>query len=90
LKVEEKVYYFENKHNFLSSFGVRVETNIPKNLRAIVMLALCPGRCLLHDKGIENDQTIFPHHSGKGEVCSESMTKFSFIKFFIRNATIWR
>jgi len=25
------------------------------------MLALCPGRCLLHHKGIENDQTIFFH-----------------------------
>jgi len=25
------------------------------------MLALFPGRCLLHYKGIENDQTIFFH-----------------------------
>jgi len=41
--------------------GVRVETNIPRNSKAIVMLALCPGRCLLHHKGIENDQTIFFH-----------------------------
>ena len=23
------------------------------------MLALCPGRCLLHHKGIENDQTTY-------------------------------
>jgi len=41
------------------TFGVRVETNIPKISKAIIMLALCPGRCLLHPKGIENDQTIF-------------------------------
>jgi len=40
------------------------------------MLALCRGRCLLH------------RHSGKHEVCSESMTKFSSIQFFVRNATI--
>jgi len=36
-----------------NTFGVRVETNIPKNSKAIIMLALCPGRCLLHHKGIE-------------------------------------
>jgi len=40
------------------SFGVCVETNIPKNSKTIIMLALCTGRCLLHHKGIENDQTI--------------------------------
>ena len=44
--------------------GVRVETNIPKNSQA--MLAVCPRSCLLHHKGIENDQTIFfLRHSGK-------------------------
>ena len=62
LKVEKKVYYFENRHNFHSpqkNACVRVETNIPKNLKAIILLALCPGRCLLHHKSIENDQTIF-------------------------------
>jgi len=41
------------------TFGVRVETNIPKNSKAIIMLGPCPGRCSLHHKGIENDQTIF-------------------------------
>jgi len=41
------------------TLGVRVKTNIPKNLKAIIMLAVFPGRCLLHNKGIENDQTIF-------------------------------
>jgi len=59
-----KVYYFENKHNFPSiekTLGVRVATNIPKNSKAIIMLALCPGRCSLHRKGIEIDQTIFFH-----------------------------
>jgi len=64
LKVEKKVYSFENKHNFPSpqkTFGVRVETNIPKNSKAIIMLALCPGRCLLYRKGIENNQTLFFH-----------------------------
>jgi len=33
LKVEKRVYYFENKHSFPSpqkTLGVRVETNIPK------------------------------------------------------------
>jgi len=62
--VEKKVYYFENKHNFPSpqkNVWVRVETYMPKNAKAIIMLALCPGRCLLHHKGIENDQTIFFH-----------------------------
>jgi len=39
---------------------VRAATNIPKNSKAKIMLALCPGRCLLHRKGIENKQkTIF-------------------------------
>jgi len=28
---------------------------------------------------------IFPRHSAKREVCSESMTKFSSIQFFLRN-----
>jgi len=41
------------------TFGILVETNIPKNSKAIITLALRPGRCLLHHKGIENDQTIF-------------------------------
>jgi len=35
------------------TLGVRAETNIPKNSKA--MLAVCPGSCLLHHKGIEND-----------------------------------
>jgi len=39
--------------------GVRVETNIPKNSKAIIILALCSGRYLLHHKDIENDQAIF-------------------------------
>jgi len=63
-KVEMKVYYFENKHNFPSpekTLGVRVETNIPNNSKAIIMLALFPGRCSLYRKGIEIDQTIFFH-----------------------------
>ena len=34
-------------------------TNLPKNSKAIIMLALCPGRCLLHHHSIEKDQTIF-------------------------------
>ena len=62
LKVEKKVYYFENRHDFHSppkNAWVRVETNIPKNSKAVIMLALSPGRCLLHHKDIENDQTIF-------------------------------
>ena len=58
LKIEKNVYYFENKHNVPYStkktLEVRVETNIPKTSKAIIMLALCPGRCLLHHKGIEN------------------------------------
>ena len=34
---------------------LREETNIPKNSKAIITLALCPGRSLLHHKSIEND-----------------------------------
>jgi len=33
---------------------------------------------------------IFPRHSGKREVCRESMTNFSSIQFIERNATISR
>jgi len=55
------------------------------------MLAFCPGRCLLHHKGFGNDQTIFfLRHSGKREVWYDSMTKFSSIQHFLRNATISR
>jgi len=55
--------------------GLREETNIPKHSKAIIMLALYPGKCLLHHKGIENDQTIFfPRQSSKRDVCCESMT----------------
>jgi len=42
LKVEKMVYYFENKHNFPSPhkrLGVCVETNIPKNSKAIMQFA---------------------------------------------------
>jgi len=63
LEDRRKVYYFENKHNFCTPpkkmLGVREETNIPKNSKAIIMLALYPEKCLLHHKGIENNQTIF-------------------------------
>jgi len=87
LKVEKKVYYFENKHSFSSPpkmLGLREETNIPKNSKAIILLALYSEKCLLHHKGIKNDQTIFlPRHSAKREVCCESMTKFSSIQFFV-------
>jgi len=38
-----------------------------------------------HWKWSEN---IFPRRSVKREVCSESITKFSSIQFFLRNATI--
>ena len=42
LKVEKKVYYFENKHNFPFShktLGVCVEANTPKNSKAIMHFA---------------------------------------------------
>jgi len=56
--------YFENKHNFPSppknAWGTRRNKHT-KNSKAIIMLALCPGRSLLHHKGIENGQTIFFH-----------------------------
>ena len=84
----------KKKHNFPSpqkTLGSRVETNISKNSKAIIMLALCPVRCLLHHKVIEIDQTtFFSRHSGKHEVCGKSMTKFSTIQIFVRNATISR
>jgi len=94
--VEKKLCYFKNKHNFSSppkNACVTQRDKHNKNSKAIITLALCPGRCLSHHKGIENDQTIFfPRHSGKREVCNESMTKFSSIQFFARNATVsrWR
>ena len=59
-----------------------------KNSKA--MLAVCPGSCLLHHKGIENDQTIFFTSQRESEVCSEPTTKFSSIQFFVRNVPISR
>jgi len=66
-----KVYYKVYKKRYIISktgttftppqknAWVRVETNIPKISKAIITLALCLGRCLLHHKGIENDRIIF-------------------------------
>jgi len=63
LKVEKGILF--RKHAQLyppkKTLGVRVETNIPKNSRTMIMLAPFPGRCLLHNTGIENDQTTFFH-----------------------------
>jgi len=74
------------------TLGVGVETNISKNLKAVNMLVLCPGRCpgrLLHHKGTENDQIIFFHVTAVNvKFAVESLTKFSFIQFFVRNATL--
>jgi len=57
LKVEKKIFYFENKHNSTQkTLGVRVATNVPKHYAGTL-----PGRCLLHHKGSENEQTIFFH-----------------------------
>jgi len=42
-------------------------------------MVLFRGRCLLHHRGIENDQAIFFHVTAgnvKFIVCSESMTNF--------------
>ena len=62
LKVDKKGILFRKQAQLSlppENTWVRVETNIPKNSKALIMLALCSGRCLLHHKGIENDQTIF-------------------------------
>jgi len=62
LKVKKRYIISKTSTTFPPSkktLGVRVDTNIPKNSKAIIMLALCPGRYLLHHKGIENDQIIF-------------------------------
>jgi len=64
LKVEEKIFRKQAQLFLLQKNAwarLRAETNIPKNSKAIIMLVFCPGRCLLHHKGIENDQTIFAH-----------------------------
>ena len=92
LKVEKQVCCFENSTTFpplKTTLGVRAKTNIPKNSKAIIKLALCPVRCLLHYKGIENDQTILFHVTA-GNVKFAVMTKFSSTEFFVRNATISR
>jgi len=88
LKVEKRYILFRKQAQLFlppkKMLGLREETNIPKNSKAIIMLALYPEKCLLHHKGIENDQTIFlPRHSTKREVCSEPMAKFSPIQFFV-------
>jgi len=65
VKVENRYITSKRSTTFLSPqkmLGVRVETNISKNSKAIIMLALCPGRCLFHHKSFEkNDQIIFFH-----------------------------
>ena len=85
MKVEKRYIISKTSPTFpppQKMLGLSGETNIPKNSKAIIMLALYPGKCLLHHKGIENDETIFlPRHSAKREVCFESMTKFSSIQF---------
>jgi len=64
LKVEKRYMISKTSTTFPSpkttlEVRLRVETNIPKNSKAIIILALCPRRCFLHHKGIANDQTIF-------------------------------
>ena len=62
LKVEKRYIISKTSTTFpprQKILRVRVETNIPKNSKTTTMLALCPGRCLLHHKGNENDQTMF-------------------------------
>jgi len=94
LKVKKRYIISKTSTTFpppKKTLGVRVETNIPKNSKAIIMLALCPGRCLLHHKGIEYDQIIFFHVTAVNvKFAVESMTKFSFIQFFVRNTTLSR
>ena len=62
LKVEKRYIISKTStHPQKNTFGVRVKTNIPKNSKAMIMLAPYSGWCLLHHKGIKNDQTIFFH-----------------------------
>ena len=55
LKIEINIYYFENKHNVPYStkktLEVRVETNITKNSKAIIMLALLPWKVFITSQG---------------------------------------
>jgi len=56
------------------------------------MLALCPGRCLLHHKGIKNDQIIFFHVTA-GNVkfaVSQLPNSFSFIFLYETRPTVYR
>jgi len=94
LKVKKRYIISKTSTTFPApkkTLGVRVETNIPKNSKAIIMLALCSGRCLFHHKGIENDHIIFFHVTAVNmKFAVESMTKFSFIQFFVGNTTLSR
>ena len=86
LKVEER-YIISKQAQLLppkNPWGTRIKTNIRKDSKAIIMLALCSERCLLYHKGIENDPTIF----GNVKFAVSQMTKFLHIPFFVRNATI--
>jgi len=51
LKVEKKVYYFENKHNLFlprtETLGVRVETNITKKLESNNYAGTLPGKVFI-------------------------------------------
>ena len=64
LKVEKRYILFRKQAQLSlplkNAWGTRRNKHsLPKHPKAIIILSLCPGRCLLHHKGVENDQTIF-------------------------------
>jgi len=94
LKVEKKVYYFENKHNFPLTSQKRSGTRRNKHAKKLesnnyagtLPFELEGIYCIT--RALKTIRQYFPRHSGRYEVCRESMTKFSSIQFFVRNATI--
>jgi len=89
LKVEKR-YIISKEAQLVSppteTLGVRVETNITKKHESNN-----PGKVFIASQGhLKKIRQYFSRHSGKREVCSESMTNFSSFQFFVRNPTISR
>jgi len=92
LKVDKKVYYFENKHNFPSknAWGTRRDKHT-KKLESNNYAGTSPWQVFLHPKGIENDQRLFFHvTAGNIKFAVDQSPNSHPFHFFVRNAAISR
>jgi len=93
LKVEKKVYCFENKHNLSSptknAWGTCRHKHT-KKLQSNNYAGTLPLKVFIASRALKMIRQYFQRHNGKRKVCSESMIKFLPIHFFVRNANIPR